>query len=90
MIADHHIHTGLRPHAEGEPRQYVERAIGRGTSAPGFADPPPLPAGWAPCHGSGAHHTREVGGAFEEAAVTAREAGYAAGPRLAGGGPEPL
>jgi len=40
--------------------------------------------------GSDAHRPAEVGWAFDEAAVTAREAGYAATLRLAGGRPEPL
>ena len=50
MIADYHIHTGLCPHAEGEPREYVERAIGLGMSAMGFADHLPFLAGWRPSH----------------------------------------
>jgi histidinol-phosphatase (PHP family) len=50
MIADHHIHTRLCRHAEGEPREYVERAIGLGMSTLGFADHLPFPAGWAPRH----------------------------------------
>ena len=40
--------------------------------------------------GSDAHRPEEVGWAFDQAAVTAREAGYAATLRLAGGLPEPL
>jgi histidinol-phosphatase (PHP family) len=50
MIADYHIHTGLCPHAEGEPREYVERAIGLGLSEMGFADHLPFLAGWRPAH----------------------------------------
>jgi len=90
MIADHHIHTRLCRHAEGEPREHVERAIGLGMSALGFADHLPFLAGWAPRHGSDAHRPEEVGWAFDQVAVTARAAGYAATLRLAGGGPEPL
>ena len=50
MIADYHIHTGMCPHAQGEPREYVERAIGLGMSAMGFADHLPFLAGWRPSH----------------------------------------
>jgi histidinol-phosphatase (PHP family) len=50
MIADYHIHTGLCPHAEGAPREYVERAIGLGMSEMGFADHLPFVAGWQPRH----------------------------------------
>ena len=50
MIADYHIHTGLCPHAEGEPREYVERAIGLGMSEMGFADHLPFLGGWEPRH----------------------------------------
>ena len=50
MIADYHIHTGLCPHAEGEPREYVERAIGLGMPEMGFADHLPFLAGWEPRH----------------------------------------
>jgi len=50
MIADYHIHTGLCPHAEGEPREYVERAIGLGMSEMGFAEHLPFLAGWRPRH----------------------------------------
>jgi len=91
MIADHHIHTRLCRHAEGEPREHVERAIGLGMSEMGFADRLPFLAGWGPRHDlPDAHRPEEVGWAFDEAAVAAREAGYAATPRLAGGGSEPL
>ncbi len=91
MIAHHHIHTRLCRHAEGEPREHVERAIGRGMSALGFAAHLPFLAGWGPRHDlTDAHRPQEVGWAFDEAAVTAREAGYAAGLRLAAAGPEPL
>ena len=38
MIADYHIHTRLCGHAEGEPREYVERAIELGLDEIGFAD----------------------------------------------------
>src|SRR5665647_2755571 len=198
MIADYHIHTRLCRHAEGEPREYVERAIGLGMSEMGFADHLPFLGGWQPGHGipgddwsmeldeldgyvslvqalareyaadtglfhvighldqakkfghrpddaeavtaaasralhairqagaalelntaglrkpvgeaypapgllaearglgipltfgSDAHRPEEVGWAFDQAAVTAREAGYAVTLRLAGGDPEPL
>jgi histidinol-phosphatase (PHP family) len=50
MIADYHIHTRLCRHAEGEPREYVERAIGLGMSELGFADHLPFLAGWGPSH----------------------------------------
>src|SRR5665648_251583 len=51
MIADYHIHTRLCRHAEGEPREYVERAIGLGMSEMGFADHLPFLGGWQPGHG---------------------------------------
>jgi histidinol-phosphatase (PHP family) len=50
MIADYHIHTHLCRHAKGEPREYVERAIGLGMSELGFADHLPFLAGWGPHH----------------------------------------
>ena len=50
MIADYHIHTHLCRHAEGEPREYVERAIALGMSELGFADHLPFLAGWGPRH----------------------------------------
>jgi histidinol-phosphatase (PHP family) len=50
MIADYHIHTGLCPHAKGEPREYVERAIGLGMAEMGFAEHLPFVAGWRPLH----------------------------------------
>jgi histidinol-phosphatase (PHP family) len=50
MIFDYHIHTSLCRHAEGEPREYVERAIALGMTEMGFADHLPFPAGWAPSH----------------------------------------
>ena len=51
MIADYHIHTRLCRHAEGEPREYVERAISLGMSEMGFADHLPFLAGWRPGFG---------------------------------------
>lgn len=51
MIADYHIHTRLCRHAEGEPREYVERAIGLSMSEMGFADHLPFLGGWQPGHG---------------------------------------
>jgi len=42
MIADYHIHTALCGHADGEPREYVERAIALGITEMGFADHLPL------------------------------------------------
>ena len=50
MTADYHIHTRLCRHAEGEPREYVERAISLGLSEIGFADHLPFLAGWRPRH----------------------------------------
>ena len=48
MIADYHIHTCFCPHAEGEPREYVERAIGLGMTEMGFAEHLPFLGGWEP------------------------------------------
>ncbi len=42
MIADYHIHTPLCGHADGEPREYVERAIAVGLTEIGFSDHLPL------------------------------------------------
>lgn len=42
MVADYHIHTALCGHADGEPREYVERAIALGMTEMGFADHLPL------------------------------------------------
>ena len=50
MMADYHIHTRLCRHAEGEPREYVERAIALGLPELGFADHLPFVAGWLPNH----------------------------------------
>ena len=50
MIADYHIHTRLCRHAEGEPREYVERAIALGMTEMGFADHLPFLGGWQPRH----------------------------------------
>jgi histidinol-phosphatase (PHP family) len=50
MIADYHIHTRLCRHADGEPREYVERAIALGMTEMGFADHLPFLDGWAPNH----------------------------------------
>ncbi len=50
MFADYHIHTRLCPHAEGEPREYVERAIRLGMTEMGFADHLPFLGGWAPLY----------------------------------------
>ena len=50
MIADHHIHTRLCRHAEGEPREYVERAVALGMTEMGFADHLPFLGGWEPRH----------------------------------------
>jgi histidinol-phosphatase (PHP family) len=50
MTTDYHIHTRLCRHAEGEPREYVERAISLGMSEMGFADHLPFLAGWGPRH----------------------------------------
>jgi histidinol-phosphatase (PHP family) len=51
MIADYHIHTRLCRHAEGEPREYVERAIALGMTEMGFSDHLPFLAGWTPGYG---------------------------------------
>lgn len=50
MIADYHIHTRLCRHAQGEPREYVERAIALGMREMGFADHLPFLGGWEPRH----------------------------------------
>jgi histidinol-phosphatase (PHP family) len=50
MIADHHIHTRMCRHAEGEPREYVERAVALGMTEMGFADHLPFLGGWEPRH----------------------------------------
>ena len=50
MIADYHIHTRLCRHAEGEPREYVERAIALGMTEMGFSDHLPFLGGWVPSH----------------------------------------
>ncbi len=50
MIADYHIHTSLCRHAEGEPREYVERALSLGMTEMGFADHLPFLGGWEPRH----------------------------------------
>jgi histidinol-phosphatase (PHP family) len=46
MITDHHMHTSLCGHAEGEPREYVERALELGMTELGFADHLPLVRNW--------------------------------------------
>jgi len=48
MIADYHIHTRLCGHAEGDPREYVERAIALGMTEMGFSDHLPLLVGGEP------------------------------------------
>ena len=48
MIADYHIHTQFCRHADGEPREYVERAIALGMTEMGFSDHLPFLAGWRP------------------------------------------
>lgn len=50
MVADYHIHTGFCPHAEGTPREYVERAARLGMTEMGFADHLPFVGGWRPRH----------------------------------------
>jgi histidinol-phosphatase (PHP family) len=50
MIADYHIHTRMCRHAEGEPREYVERAVALGMTEMGFADHLPFLGGWEPRH----------------------------------------
>jgi len=48
MIADYHIHTHLCRHADGEPHEYVERAIALGMTEMGFSDHLPHVADWRP------------------------------------------
>jgi histidinol-phosphatase (PHP family) len=50
MIADYHIHTQLCRHAEGELRDYVERAAALGMDEMGFSDHLPFLGGWEPRH----------------------------------------
>ena len=50
MVADHHVHTGFCPHAAGDPRVIVERALGLGMTELGFAEHLPFPPGWRPRH----------------------------------------
>jgi histidinol-phosphatase (PHP family) len=50
MISDYHIHTGMCRHAEGEPREYIERALELGMTAMGFTDHLPFLGGWEPRH----------------------------------------
>jgi len=50
MSADYHIHTRMCRHAQGEPREYVERAVGLGMDEMGFADHLPFLGGWKPRH----------------------------------------
>jgi histidinol-phosphatase (PHP family) len=50
MIADYHIHTCMCRHAEGEPREYLERAAELGMTEMGFADHLPFLGGWEPLH----------------------------------------
>ncbi len=50
MVADHHIHTRMCRHAEGEAREYVERALELGMTEMGFADHLPFLGGWQPRH----------------------------------------
>jgi histidinol-phosphatase (PHP family) len=50
MVADHHVHTGFCPHATGEPRACVERALSLGMTELGFAEHLPFPPGWRPRH----------------------------------------
>jgi len=50
MTADYHIHTRMCRHAEGEPREYVERALALGMDEMGFADHLPFLGGWEPRH----------------------------------------
>jgi len=50
MVADHHVHTGFCPHASGEPRACVERALALGIEELGFAEHLPFPPGWRPRH----------------------------------------
>lgn len=48
MIADYHIHTKMCRHAEGEAREYIERAVELGMREMGFAEHLPFPDGWKP------------------------------------------
>jgi histidinol-phosphatase (PHP family) len=48
MIADYHIHTRMCRHAQGEAREYVERAIALGMTEMGFTDHLPFLGGWTP------------------------------------------
>ena len=50
MVADHHVHTAFCPHAAGEPRSVVERALELGMTELGFAEHLPFPPGWRPRH----------------------------------------
>jgi histidinol-phosphatase (PHP family) len=50
MTSDHHMHSDFCPHAEGAPREYVERAIELGMSEMGFSEHLPFPRGWRPRH----------------------------------------
>ena len=50
MVADHHVHTGFCPHAEGDPRACVERGLALGMTELGFAEHLPFPPGWRPSH----------------------------------------
>jgi histidinol-phosphatase (PHP family) len=50
MTADYHIHTRMCRHAEGEPREYVERGVALGLEEMGFADHLPFLGGWEPRH----------------------------------------
>jgi histidinol-phosphatase (PHP family) len=50
MVADHHIHTCFCPHATGEPRACVERALSLGMTELGFSEHLPFPPGWRPRH----------------------------------------
>lgn len=43
MYFDYHIHTPLCRHAQGHPREYVQRAIELGMDEIGFADHNPMP-----------------------------------------------
>ncbi|MBF0532166.1 MAG: histidinol-phosphatase HisJ [Candidatus Omnitrophica bacterium] len=42
IISDYHMHTKLCGHADGEPAQYVERALALGLTEIGFSDHAPL------------------------------------------------
>ena len=50
MIPDYHIHTAMCRHAEGDAREYVERALETGMTEMGFADHLPFLGGWQPRH----------------------------------------